>query len=129
MKKALKAFAITLSILLGISIAGLEYLNWKYNNSLGYALAKVEEGKWHPHMGYSRLLSLGTDEQVIEFVSEYIKKGDGQIMSDAVQLPSESDQEYLDRVNEGRRIMGFTPTTLQKLKTKRSRRQLYGPRS
>jgi hypothetical protein len=129
MKKALKFFAFTLAVLLGISIAGVEYLEWRYNQSLTYAMAQVEQGNWRPHLGYSRLLRQGTDEQVIEYVSKYIDEGDGQIMSNAVQLPTESDQQYLDRVNEGRRIMGFTPTTLEEVKSIRFYRRLYGPRS
>lgn len=124
MKKALKYSLASLVLMVGLLIAGVEYLNWKYNNSLSYALEQVEEGNWRPIHGYSRLLKKGSDEQLVQFASKYIAERDGQVMSNAIQLPHESDQEYLDRVNEGRRLMGFTKTTIEKLKSKRGTRRL-----
>ena len=78
-------------------------------------------------MGYSRLLRNGSDEQLIDFVETHIELGDARVMSSAIQLPHESDIEFLGRVNEGRRLQGFTATTLEELKSKRVSRQLFGP--
>ena len=124
MKKLLKYTALCILMVYASFGAYVHYNTWKYNNSVSWALEQVEQGKAGPHFAYSRLVRSGNDHELITFVEKYIAEKDGQIMSHAIQLPSESDEEYLDRVNEGRQLTGFSKTTLQRLKENRSSRVL-----
>lgn len=123
MKTLLKWTALTVIVLFLSLTAYVEYHMWRFNESTAYRLEKVEAGEARPTFAYELLARKGSDEQLIAFARKYIDEKDGEIMSSAIQLPGETDDAYLARVNEGRAIMGFTETTLETLKKKQKRQR------
>ncbi len=80
----------------------------KKMNTADHQIQMVNEGRWCPVHAYHKLVHEGRQAEADSFATVYIQRLDGQVMSHAKQLPTESRSDYLERINRGRSLMGFT---------------------